>query len=77
MKPETEPTRLDDASLDRALAQLPRVDLPPWAASSQLRAAQARLRGHRAVSRVARYEPEFLIACSAIHLLWVLWRAFA
>lgn len=77
MKPDNDPTRLDDASLDRALAQLPRVDVPPWAASAQLRAAKARLRGRSAVSRVSRYEPEFLIACSAIHLLWVLWRAFA
>lgn len=66
----------DDATLDRALSELPAVDLPPWAASAQLRAAKARLHGGSAASRLQRYEPELLIACSAIHLVWVLWRAF-
>jgi hypothetical protein len=66
-----------DESLDRALAQLPRVDLPPWAAAAQLRAASKRLHGRRPALRIERYEPTLLIACSAVHLIWVLWRVIA
>ena len=74
MTPEPEDDTLE---LDRALSRLPRVDVPPWAASTQLRAARKRLRGRGLVLRVERYEPAALIACSALHLLWVLWRVIA
>jgi hypothetical protein len=67
-------TASEDPILDRALAQLPRVDLPPWAAATQLRTARKRLHGRERASRLERYEPAVLIACSALHLVWVLWR---
>jgi hypothetical protein len=60
--------------MNRALSRLPRADLQPLAASLQLKAATERLNNPSRLSRVEKAEPTILIACGAVHLVWVLWR---
>ena len=77
MKPDPIEERAAE-TLDRALARLPGADLEPWAAHSQLSAAQRRLRLRtRAPSWLERSEPVLLIAFAACHLVWALLRVIA
>jgi hypothetical protein len=61
---------VSDAELDRALAQLPSADLPQLAGRAQLKAAERRLQRARSNRWIERYEPPFLAAFAAAHLIW-------
>jgi hypothetical protein len=60
--------------LNRALSRLSRADLQPLAANLQLKAARERLKTANPVPQIDKAEPAILIACGAVHLVWVLWR---
>ncbi|MET0343701.1 MAG: hypothetical protein ABW252_21995 [Polyangiales bacterium] len=63
----------DDPALSRALAELPRVDMPKLAARALRVRAERRLDGRRP-GWLARQEPRVLVALSAAQLVWAVLR---